>query len=295
MLDFTSVLCYDWGMKRLKSHKLLVTLILLSLMVFAVVMMRLNDQNNGFIATQQIINSQIEMTRNITKYEIGPPDPQEMLELVNEERAKVGVAPLTVNENVQKSAQLKADDMARRGYYDHVDPEGKHGYELVFDTTGAYCYYVSENIAAGHFTSKGMIDGWVGSESHYRAMVDPKYTETGFGVVSDNTFGYKGVQHFCAVREKTTPLPQAPAASEQQLQPNYEQLSTASIGPIKSASDGMDWSSGSSQSFEYDPVVYDYTPPERKSSSPEPLKTRIIPKNSSDCTPYYYNGIGGCF
>lgn len=49
-----------------------------------------------------------------TKYEVGPPDAQELLELVNAERAKVGVAPLVIDERVQKSAQLKADDMAAK-------------------------------------------------------------------------------------------------------------------------------------------------------------------------------------
>lgn len=49
------------------------------------------------------------------KYDNGPADPQEILELVNQERTRIGVAPLIMDENVQKSAQLKADDMEAKG------------------------------------------------------------------------------------------------------------------------------------------------------------------------------------
>lgn len=54
-----------------------------------------------------------------SKYDVGPPTEQEMLELVNQERKKVGVTPLRLDSNVSKSAQLKADDFANRNYYDH--------------------------------------------------------------------------------------------------------------------------------------------------------------------------------
>ena len=53
--------------------------------------------------------------KGLTKYEMGPADPQEILESVNQERARIGVAPLVMDENVQKSAQLKADNMAAKG------------------------------------------------------------------------------------------------------------------------------------------------------------------------------------
>lgn len=47
-----------------------------------------------------------------SKYEIGPPTAEELLELVNAERKRVGVAPLIHHKDIEKSAQLKADDFA---------------------------------------------------------------------------------------------------------------------------------------------------------------------------------------
>lgn len=39
-----------------------------------------------------------------SKYDVGPVDVQEMLELVNKERVKVGVAPLKIDERLNASA-----------------------------------------------------------------------------------------------------------------------------------------------------------------------------------------------
>ena len=82
-----------------------------------------------------------------SKYDVGPPDAQEILELVNKERARIGVAPLEVDPRINASAQEKADDMVNRNYRDHVSPEGVHGYELVFKHTGGECRHAGENLA----------------------------------------------------------------------------------------------------------------------------------------------------
>ena len=68
--------------------------------------------------------------KGFTKYEMGPADPQEILELVNQERARIGIAPLVMDENVQKSAQLKADDMVAKGYRQHNIPGTNNWYSL---------------------------------------------------------------------------------------------------------------------------------------------------------------------
>lgn len=132
-----------------------------------------------------------------SKYDVGPPDAQEILELVNQERQRVGVKPLEVDPRINTSAQEKADDMVNRNYRDHVSPEGMHGYELVFKHTGGECRRAGENLAwrtnntAG--TTRDAFNWWMSSEPHRKAIQDPKYTKTGIGV-KDGV----AVQHFCA-------------------------------------------------------------------------------------------------
>lgn len=63
---------------------------------------RLNTQAVAEVAQEQ------KQEQPKSKYDVGPPDAQEMLELVNEERAKVGVAPLKLDERLNASAQEKS-------------------------------------------------------------------------------------------------------------------------------------------------------------------------------------------
>lgn len=124
-----------------------------------------------------------------------PVNKHDLLKLVNEERAKVGVPPLVIDERLNQSAQRKADDMEKNDYFDHVSPvDGRHGYELANDT-GIECKRVSENIrynGYGKNTAKDAVIGWYESEPHRKAMLDPKYTNTGFGIA-----GSRIAQHFC--------------------------------------------------------------------------------------------------
>lgn len=131
-----------------------------------------------------------------SKYEVGPPDAQEILELVNKERARIGVAPLEVDPRINASAQEKADDMISRNYRDHVSPEGIHGYELVFKHANSECKHAGENLAwrtdntIG--TTRSAFNWWISSKPHRKAIQDPKYTKTGIGINKDVV-----VQHFC--------------------------------------------------------------------------------------------------
>lgn len=117
-----------------------------------------------------------------------PPSVQELLILTNAERAKVGVAPLTIDPRLNASAQAKADELARTNHFQHIAPDGKRGITYIpADVLG--CQYVSENLAMYDMTP---VDGWMGSPPHRAAILDPKYDLVGF---ANN--GIYWTQHFC--------------------------------------------------------------------------------------------------
>lgn len=124
---------------------------------------------------------------------ISPPTIDELFALINAERAKVGVAPLAINPLLNKSAQMKADEMVIDGY-GHVNSSGKHGYSFI-DDVGARCSYGSENNNAA-ITSVEAVEEWMGSPSHRQAILDPRWSETGFGIAKYADYYYV-VQHFC--------------------------------------------------------------------------------------------------
>jgi uncharacterized protein YkwD len=141
-----------------------------------------------------------------SKYDVGPPDAQEMLELVNQERAKVGVAPLKLDERLNASAQEKANDMQNRGYYGHESPEGTRGTMFVFKHMPSKCRYAGENLAEVSTTdskfgsSRFTIDNWMHStKGHREAILDAKYSLVGFGI-SKQGYDLIVVQHFCELK-----------------------------------------------------------------------------------------------
>lgn len=139
-----------------------------------------------------------------SKYDVGPVDAQEMLELVNKERAKVGVAPLKLDERLNASAQEKANDMQARDYYGHESPDGIEGFSLVFKHMPGKCRYASENLASlpdASNNSRTAIDTWMHStKGHREAILNPKYSLIGFGVVRDR-HNTSVVQHFCELNK----------------------------------------------------------------------------------------------
>lgn len=49
---------------------------------------------------------------------------RQIVQLVNVERTKAGLQPLSETSLLNKSAELKAKDMAAKGYWSHYSPEG---------------------------------------------------------------------------------------------------------------------------------------------------------------------------
>ena len=136
----------------------------------------------------------VAQTQAIQKPTPQPPTVDELLRLVNEERAKVGVAPLRVDERVQRSAQLKATDMDINNYASHIMPStGKVLSPEMDSLLSSACIDSSENLTVISVkTTERAIYNWVHSEPHYKAMTDPRYESTGFGIANSTI-----VQHFC--------------------------------------------------------------------------------------------------
>ena len=99
---------------------------------------------------------------------------------------------------MQKSAQLKADDMEAKDYRQHNIPGlgdmyTQEMYYLIYQQ--AKCTMSGENWTAGaNISSRGAFNWWMNSESHRKAIQDPKYTKIGIGVGPKSQVA---VQHFC--------------------------------------------------------------------------------------------------
>jgi len=105
---------------------------------------------------------------------------EQILAELNRERQKQGLSPLVCDGEVEDVAQGHADDMARRGYFDHYTPEGLDPTDRLKAAGVSYISY-GENIAWGSHTAKSVVSLWMGSPGH-RANILDNYTGVGIGV-----------------------------------------------------------------------------------------------------------------
>lgn len=136
-----------------------------------------------------------KQSQNVQTVESNP-TPEELLKLINEERAKVNVSPLSVDPLLEKSAQRKADEMVANNNTEHLGKDGVRGAEYA-NQTGIMCKNVSENLISNNDrsrmkTAREAVQGWMSSDRHREALLNPKYSTTGFGINS-----WAVVEHFC--------------------------------------------------------------------------------------------------
>lgn len=105
---------------------------------------------------------------------------EDLLESTNSMRNLNSIAPLKPNNSLDAAAQAKANDMALRNYWSHTTPEGNQPWIFVNDQSYDY-QKLGENLAAGFIDSQSAIKGWMASASHRENLLDPVFSEVGFG------------------------------------------------------------------------------------------------------------------
>ncbi|MGN9795006.1 CAP domain-containing protein [Streptomyces sp. OZ13] len=101
--------------------------------------------------------------------------------LVNAERDKAGCPRLTVDPRLERAAGVHAEDMAARGYYAHVGPDGSDGGKRM--TAAGYKWSRwAENIHRGPEDPSAVVADWMRSPGHRESILDCRFVDMGVGV-----------------------------------------------------------------------------------------------------------------
>ncbi len=110
------------------------------------------------------------------------------LVLTNQERAKSGLAPLSLNAKLSSAASAKASDMFQNQYWAHVSPSGKEPWSFI--TASGYSYRLAgENLARDFNHTTDMVIAWMNSPTHRANIMNGRYTEIGLAVVNGQLQG----------------------------------------------------------------------------------------------------------
>jgi uncharacterized protein YkwD len=147
---------------------------------------------------------------------------QQVLQLINEERARNGLGPLVATETLDAAAAWLAADLSTIDGLDHTDTQGRD----LRDRLNAFDYpsnsTIRENIAAGYATPESVVKGWINSPGHYANILADEAEAAGIALYEapGTTYRYFWVIDFGSVVDSGAPAgstPTAPAADPVQI------------------------------------------------------------------------------
>ena len=112
---------------------------------------------------------------------------QEVVRLVNAERAKYGLSALTEDWELSRVARYKSQDMHDNRYFAHSSPTYGTPFQMI-RAFGLSYRAAGENIAMGYPTPAAVVAGWMNSEGHRANILSGSYTRIGVGYVADGHY-----------------------------------------------------------------------------------------------------------
>ncbi len=113
------------------------------------------------------------------------PDEQSLLDMINNERTKKGLAALRFDADLVNVARLKAIDMDRNNYFKHDSPYYGSPFDMM-KKEGVKFTMAGENIA-GNTELSGALKAWMDESGNN--LFNGKFTHTGIGIVDSTTYG----------------------------------------------------------------------------------------------------------
>ncbi len=117
-----------------------------------------------------------------------------MLELVNQERAVAGLAPLEADPEMTEVARRHSADMFARGYFSHHTPDGKDPFDRMHDMDVSF-RTAGENLALAPTLQIGHT-GLMNSPGHMANILQPRFGRLGIGIMDGGRRGLMITQKF---------------------------------------------------------------------------------------------------
>ena len=121
-------------------------------------------------------------------------DEKEVFDLINKQRTNNGLQALKVDNEVQRVARIKAEDMVTNNYFSHNSSTYGSPFDMLKSFKVSY-KTAGENIAANSSNS-GAVNSWMNSSGHKANILSGNFNYTGIGVVSSPKYGKIFVQMF---------------------------------------------------------------------------------------------------
>lgn len=114
---------------------------------------------------------------------------EQVVKLVNEERAKAGLPAVKMQEDITAAANVRAKEIKQS--FSHTRPNGS-SFSSVLKEQGVSFRGSGENIAWGQKSPEQVMNGWMNSEGHRANILNKNFKNIGVGHYQDE----KGVNYW---------------------------------------------------------------------------------------------------
>lgn len=182
--------------------------------------------------------------------------PEAIVDLTNQNREEFGIGGLEKNDLLTLAAQLKAFDMAEKGYFSHTSPEGITPWYW-FNLVGYDYSHAGENLAVNFTDSYDIDKAWMESPTHKKNIINAKFDEIGVGTAVGE---YKGkevifvVQLFGTLEEK--PKQEIIPVGKEDAQSEVKENVLGVEDPIEEEKESFIYIDNNEEEFLYEEVEY---------------------------------------
>lgn len=113
-----------------------------------------------------------------------------MLSLINDERARLGLVELAMDQHVGAAAEHHSRDMADHDIFSHTLSDGTSWSQNITNHGYAYVTYRGEDLAAGWGDADDAFVVLSNSPGHYGQIINKNYRAVGVGLVYDPASRY---------------------------------------------------------------------------------------------------------
>ena len=152
------------------------------------------EETLGMLTVKPQSNERVELPFTVTRPNADAAAEARMLELLNAERTSRGLKALQPDDTIREVARRHSTDMFDRGYFAHLNPEGKTPFERMREG-GVRFRAAGENLALAP-TVDVAHNGLMNSPGHRENILNTAFGRVGIGVMDGGLHGKMFTQNF---------------------------------------------------------------------------------------------------
>lgn len=147
-----------------------------------------------FLTVEPKSDELLKLNFQISSIKVDEKSEIEMLQLLNEERKRVGLSEVKMDLSLRNVAREHCSDMFKRGYFSHYTPEGKSPFDRMNEYNITF-KFAGENLALAPHAKLAM-KGLMNSPGHKANILSKNFGRAGVGVMDGGIYGEMFCQEF---------------------------------------------------------------------------------------------------